>query len=126
MRLATIDEGLAESFLKATEFSQAQGLFEDVFWASLKKINPEVLSLLGDDDLKMMLLNKKLSGHFEFKNISEGLDEKYFDAEDKGNLELSQNYFSLARLISALEIASRAASRLDFSEAAYEAKMAVM
>lgn len=81
--------------------------------------------MLETDQLALRLAAGELPQGFDFGALSGEMDERYFDAEDEGRDEDSAAYFALARLMSALALAAAATDATGFSEATYEAIMAL-
>ncbi|MGV1767893.1 hypothetical protein [Rhizobium rhizogenes] len=125
MRLSTVNEDLAQRFRQAPDTNDAQRLFEEIFRACARRIDNGWYALLENDPLALQLAAGELPQGFDFGGLSGKMDEKYFDAEDEGRDEDSAAYFALARLMSALSFAAAATDATDFSEATYEAIMAL-
>jgi hypothetical protein len=124
-RLSTINEEMERRFRKVTDTADAERLFEQIFQACARRIEARQYMLLEDAELAKHLVAGELPQGFDFGARSRKMDERYFDAEDEGRDEDSATYFALARLMSALSVASAATDATSFSEATYEAIMAL-
>jgi len=120
MRLETISKGLASHLLAS---SNPASVFEDVFWQCAKQLPQTDYRLLDNPDLERQLKENVLPKDGSFSSLKDQLDERYFDAEDQGQLELSGRYFALARLMAALDFYQRYRSTDDLGDAVYEAIM---
>ena len=125
MRLSTVNEDLAQRFRQAPDANDARRLFEEIFRACVRRIESRWYTLLENDQLAQRLAAGELPQGFDFGALSGEMDERYFDAEDEGRDEDSAAYFALARLMSALSFAAAAMDPTGFSEATYEAIMAL-
>ncbi|KAA1184493.1 hypothetical protein FP026_03710 [Rhizobium tropici] len=125
MRLSTVNEDLAQRFRRAPNTSDARRLFEEIFRACARRIQSRWYALLENDQLALRLAAGELPQRFDFGALSGEMDGRYFDAEDEGRDEDSAAYFTLARLMSALSFAAAAMDPTGFSEATYEAIMAL-
>nr|WP_200985118.1 hypothetical protein [Rhizobium rhizogenes]QCL09196.1 hypothetical protein pC5.7b_329 [Rhizobium rhizogenes]QCL09828.1 hypothetical protein pC5.8b_338 [Rhizobium rhizogenes] len=125
MRLSTLNEDLARRFRQAPDENEARGIFEEIFRACASRIENRWHALLENDQLALRLAAGELPQGFDFGVLSGKMDERYFDAEDEGRDEDSAAYFALARLMSALSFAAAATDATGFSEATYEAIMAL-
>ncbi|GES47304.1 hypothetical protein RsS62_65560 [Rhizobium dioscoreae] len=125
MRLSTVNEDLAQRFREVPNTNDARRLFEEIFRACTRRIESGWYALLENDQLARQLAAGELPRGFDFGTLSSEMDERYFDAEDEGRDGDSATYFALARLMSALSFASAATDATGFSEASYEAIMAL-
>lgn len=121
MRLDTISKNLS---LRLSQSQDPASLFEDVFWRCAAQIDPKDFDLLDDPELAKQLAScmLPLEGN-GFTSLSDRLDEKYFNAEDENDLEISGRYFALARLMASLGFYYRSQSTEDLGDAIYEAIM---
>ena len=125
MRLSTLNEDLARRFRQAPDENAARGIFEEIFRTCASRIDSRSYALLENDKLALALTADELPRGFKFAALSSEMDERYLDAEEQGRDEDSSAYFVLARLMSALSFAATASDPTGFSEAAYEAIMAL-
>lgn len=125
MRIITVSKQLDLKFRETDNIGEAEKLFKKVFFECVQKLDKDSDGLLGDCDLIADLRLGRISDHTDFLQICNKMDDKYFNAEERGQSELSQQYFSLARLMAALSIAKHAKNISDFSEASYEAIMSL-
>jgi hypothetical protein len=120
MRLEPISKDLA---LRPTNSPDPGAPFETVFWHCVKRLAPTDFELLDNAKLEKQLQANILPREENVTALRDQLDEKYFDAEDRGQLELSGRYFALARLMAALDFYSGSSSTADLADAVYEAIM---
>ncbi|NTG20662.1 hypothetical protein G6L00_09490 [Agrobacterium rhizogenes] len=125
MRLSTINENIAQRFRRASDTNDARRIFEEIFRACARRIENRWYVMLENDQLALQLAAGELPRAFDFVALSGEMDEKYFDAEDDGRDADAVAYFALARLMSALSFAVAASDIAAFSEATYEAIMAL-
>ncbi|TRW95909.1 hypothetical protein FNJ84_13725 [Paracoccus sp. M683] len=125
MRLGTLNQSLAAQFSDAADLAQARHQFEIIFRFCAGRIDRRWFQRLGDNELATALQSGTGLPGRDFSKIAEDLDGSYFDAEDAGNNDDAQLYFSLARLASAIAFALSASSPAGYAEAAYEALMAM-
>ncbi|OCJ22047.1 hypothetical protein A6U89_33290 [Agrobacterium sp. B133/95] len=125
IRLSTVNEDLAQRFRRAPDTSDARRIFEEIFRTCARRIENRWYALLENDRLALRLAAGELPQGFNFGALSGEMDEEYFAAQDEGRAEDSAAYFALARLMSSLSFAAAATDATGFSEAAYEAIMAL-
>ncbi|MBO9101281.1 MULTISPECIES: hypothetical protein [unclassified Rhizobium] len=124
-RLSTVNEDLAQRFRQSPDTKYARRLFEEIFRACARRIESHWYALLENDQLALQLAAGEPPEGLDFGALSGEMDERYFDAEDDGRDEHSAAYFALARLMAALSFAAIATDAPGFSEATYEAIMAL-
>ncbi len=113
MRLGTISEDLAG---RVSTSSNPETIFEVVFWQCARQLSAADFELLDNPALEQQLKENVLPKEGRFFSLRDELDEKYFDAEDQGQLELSGRYFALARLVSALDFYQEPRSTDDLGD----------
>jgi hypothetical protein len=124
-RLSTVNKIFARRFQHASDVDEARQFFEQIFLACARRIESSWFSLLGNDDLALRLTAGELPQGYNFDALSAEMDRRYLDAEDGGRARDSAAYFTLARLMSSLSLAATSNDVAAFSEAAYEAVMAL-
>jgi len=125
MRLKTINKALATRFDELDNLVEAQRIFEAVLHACIKASDANLFVRLKRPDIENVLMSGGIPEGHDYRQISDEMDEKYFDAEDEGRTDDAFYYFTLARLMSALSFAAEATKVSDFSEATYEAMMSL-
>ncbi len=123
MRLSTIDSKLSTIFLNVSNLSEAKELYEIVFWHCYTVLNKNIRQELEEEAAFSCLKYQKLPLSDFLDKLCETFDKRYFELEEKGEIEASDKYFKKARIAASVAQANRAENNKDYAEAAYEALM---
>lgn len=125
MRLESISETLAGKFAAMNEVSAARETFEEIYRDCVARLSENVFDRVQDLQLRDALITGKLTQFADLASSAEKLDDAYLLADEKQDIADASEFFTLARLASALVFANQAQTTSDYAEAAYEAIMAL-
>lgn len=117
-RLETKDEQLNRSIMRSS-FVDARALADAVVRQQVQAMDMDVRDAIERIGVRISESSPYIVQCAQ-KHVDE-LDDRYFDADEKGDLNESARFFRAARLVSACLFLMKAASNSDLSEAAYEA-----
>lgn len=125
MRLRSVSERLANQFASTNEMSAACKLFEGIYSECVARLSQNIFDRVQDSQLRSALVTGNFTDFADLASSAQELDEAYLLADEQHTIVDAGELFSLARLASALAFASHAQATSDYSEAAYEAIMAL-
>ncbi len=122
MRLETLSKELVQYMSSS---ANPQKIVENLFWKCIDQIDNDIFDLIGDDDITTQIKKHIIPTSNNFITLVEDLDQKYFEAEDNKLIDLSFQYFRLARLMASLDYLQKPDDSSNLYEAAYEALMSI-
>jgi hypothetical protein len=125
MRLETTNPVLARRFAECQTKAGSQDLFEKIFWQCYAEMRKSVKDKIAKNLEIEELQEGRMPDRGDYQVYIDRLDGEYFDYEEGGDFDKGDISFKSARIISAINYASNAASVEDFAEASYEALMAL-